>query len=156
MKHLMRYEGYTAQQRADDLLDKISKHGIKSISTLEKDFLDAHKIGKEDEIHNILTKKESECTFDDDFGMFRFEFDKIEKVEDDIKYHGNIYYTKPVSEEIYLLTGHILYDNNSGFVMPEFYLNQNGKKLDILTLCGEYGYELDNFLDYVISEIGQK
>ena len=86
MKHLMRYEGYTAQQRADDLLDKISKHGIKSISTLEKDFLDAHKIGKEDEIHNILTKKESECTFDDDFGMFRFEFDKIEKVEIESEY----------------------------------------------------------------------
>ena len=149
----MLYENYTTQQRVDDLLDKIFKYGMKSLSKLELEFLDAHKIGKEDEMHNILTKKESECTFDDDLGMFRFEFDKIEKVDGDIKYHGNIYYTKPESEETYLLTVYILYDNNSKFAEPEFYLNQNGKKLDILTLCGEYGYELDSFIDYVVSEL---
>ena len=79
MKHLMRYEGYTTQQRVDDLLDKISNYGINSLNKLEKDFLDAHKMGKEEEVHNILTKKESECTFEDDSGMIRFEFDKIEK-----------------------------------------------------------------------------
>ena len=29
MKHLMRYEGYTSNERTDDILDKISKYGIK-------------------------------------------------------------------------------------------------------------------------------
>lgn len=38
MKHLMRYENYTASERVDDVLDKISKYGIKSLTKLEKDF----------------------------------------------------------------------------------------------------------------------
>jgi hypothetical protein len=41
MKHLMRYEGYTSKERVDDILDKISKYGMKSITKLEKDFLDS-------------------------------------------------------------------------------------------------------------------
>ena len=39
MKHLMRYEGYTAQQRVDDILDKISKNGYDNLSNHEKNFL---------------------------------------------------------------------------------------------------------------------
>ena len=108
----MRYEGYTTQQRVDDLLDKISNYGINSLNKLEKDFLDAHKMGKEEEVHNILTKKESECTFEDDSGMFRFEFDKIEKVDDEFRYYGTIYLPnltiggKLISVKLY---GYILY-----------------------------------------------
>jgi len=41
MKHLMRYEGYTSMERVDDILDKISKYGIKSLTQLEKEFLDS-------------------------------------------------------------------------------------------------------------------
>ena len=40
MKHLMRYEGYTSMERVDDILDKISKYGIESLSINEKNFLD--------------------------------------------------------------------------------------------------------------------
>ena len=82
MKHLMRYEGYTTAQRVDDILDKISKHGIKSLSNLEKDFLDAHKYGGEENVHQELNKIESERFFEDDSGLFKFEFDHIE-------YHNN-------------------------------------------------------------------
>jgi hypothetical protein len=42
MKHLMRYENYTSTERMDDILDKISKYGIDSLSDLEKEFLDSH------------------------------------------------------------------------------------------------------------------
>jgi len=151
----MRYEGYSTQQRVDDLLDKISKHGIKSLSQLEKDFLDAHKTGSEEEIHKELIKSESENVFNDDSDMFKFEFQNKEIDDEYIKYHGNIYYTEPKTENTYLLNGYILYHDNSGFVMPEFYLNDSGKKEDIFTLCRGYEYELDNFLDYVIGEIDQ-
>jgi hypothetical protein len=68
MKHLMRYEGYTTAQRVDDILDKISKYGINSLSRLEKEFLDAHKSGNEDDLHNQLAKEESEKFFEDDAG----------------------------------------------------------------------------------------
>ena len=49
MKHLMRYEGYTVQQRVDDILDKISKYGMSSLRPDELDFLNAHKTGTEEE-----------------------------------------------------------------------------------------------------------
>jgi len=159
MKHLMRYEGYTTQQRVDDLLDKISNYGINSLNKLEKDFLDAHKMGKEEEVHNILTKKESECTFEDDSGMFRFEFDKIEKVDDEFRYYGTIYLPnltiggKVISGKLY---GYILYHTSSGFISPEFYKSENGTDYEIFDFCSGSEYELDSFLEYVISEIEQK
>jgi hypothetical protein len=159
MKHLMRYEGYTAQQRVDDLLDKISNYGLNSLNKLERDFLDAHKIGKEEEIHNILTKKESECTFEDDSGMFKFEFDKLEKVEDEFRYYGTIYLPsltiggKVISGKLY---GYILYHTLSGFISPEFYKSENGLDYEIFDFCSGNEYELDSFLEYVITEIEQK
>jgi len=159
----MRYDGYTTQQRADDLLDKISKYGINSLNKLEKEFLDAHKTGKEEEVHNLLTKKESESTYEDDSGMFRFEFDKIEKVDDEFRYYGTIYLPnltiggKVISGKLY---GYISYHTISGFISPEFYKSENGKDYDTFDFCGgfEYGleYELDSFLEYVIYEIEQK
>jgi hypothetical protein len=155
----MRYEGYTTQQRVDDLLDKISNYGINSLNKLEKDFLDAHKMGKEEEVHNILTKKESECTFEDDSGMFKFEFDKLEKVEDEFRYYGTIYLPsltiggKVISGKLY---GYILYHTLSGFISPEFYKSENGLDYEIFDFCSGNEYELDSFLEYVITEIEQK
>ena len=90
MKHLMRYEGYTTTQRVDDILDKISKYGIKSLSPLEKEFLDAHKSGGEEAVHKALTKEESENIFEDDAGMFKFEFDSMEDYGDEIHYLGTL------------------------------------------------------------------
>lgn len=155
----MRYEGYTTQQRVDDLLDKISKYGLKSLTQLEKDFLDAHKTGGEEELHNILTKKESECTFEDDSGMFKFEFDRTEKVDDEFRYYGTIYLQdlsiggKIISGKLH---GYISYHTISGFISPEFYKSENSKKYDIFDFCGGFEYELDSFLEYVIFEIEQK
>ena len=61
----------------DDILDKISKYGIKSLTPLEKEFLDSHKSGKQEELHDKLAKSESETTFEDDNGLFKFEFDSF-------------------------------------------------------------------------------
>ena len=88
MKHLMRYEGYTTSQRVDDILDKISRHGLNSLTPLEKEFLDAHKTGKEEDVHMKLAKEESEKFFEDDAGYFRFEFDSVEDYGDEIHYLG--------------------------------------------------------------------
>ena len=40
MKHLMRYEGYTSYERADDILDKISESGMQSLTAKELKFLE--------------------------------------------------------------------------------------------------------------------
>jgi hypothetical protein len=159
MKHLMRYEGYTTAQRVDDILDKISKHGIKSISALEKDFLDAHKSGDEEAVHNALTKEESEKVFEDDAGMFKFEFESMEDYGDEIHYLGTltcpdlIENGKTISGR---LEGRIVYYPNTAATSPDFGVQINGKDFDAFDFCEGYEYELDNFIDYVVQELEEK
>jgi hypothetical protein len=159
MKHLMRYEGYTTTQRVDDILDKISKHGIKSISTLEKDFLDAHKSGNEEELHNQLAKEESEKVFEDDAGMFKFEFESMEEYEDEIHYLGTLTCPDLIENEQTIsgrLEGRIVYYPNTSATSPDFGVQINGKDFDAFDFCEGYEYELDSFIDYVVQELEEK
>jgi hypothetical protein len=155
----MRYEGYTTTQRVDDILDKISKHGIKSISTLEKDFLDAHKSGNEEELHNQLAKEESEKVFEDDAGMFKFEFESMEEYEDEIHYLGTLTCPDLIENEQTIsgrLEGRIVYYPNTSATSPDFGVQINGKDFDAFDFCEGYEYELDSFIDYVVQELEEK
>lgn len=159
MKHLMRYEGYSSKERVDDILDKISKYGMESLSQLEKDFLDSHRIGKEEEFHNKLAKQESENVFEDDMGYFKFEHQETEDYGDEIHYIGILYVpdlnisNKKIEGR---LEGRIVVFNN-GQVSPDFYSiskdSSNGEYYDVFEFCNGLEYELDSFLDYVISEL---
>ena len=157
MKHLMRYEGYSTQQRVDDILDKISRHGIASLTPLEKEFLDAHKTGGEEEVHKKLTKEESEKFFEDDAGYFRFEFDSLEDYGDEQHYIGTLTCPdmtltngKKISGR---LEGRIVYFPETGMTSPDFGIQINGKDYDVFDFCEGLEYELDSFIDYVIAEI---
>ncbi len=159
MKHLMRYEGYTTTQRVDDILDKIFKHGIKSISSLEKQFLDAHKSGNEEELHNQLAKEESEKFFEDDAGMFKFEFDSMEDYGDEIHYLGTLTCPDLIENEKTIsgrLEGRIVYYPNTSATSPDFGVQINGKDFDAFDFCEGYEYELDSFIDYVVQELEEK
>jgi hypothetical protein len=152
----MRYDGYTSSQRTDDILDKISKHGIKSISKLEKRFLDAHKHGKEEIMHILLTKEESERFFEDDSGMFRFEFDSIEDYGDEIHYLGTLTCPDLVEDGKTIngrLEGRIVYYTQTTFTSPDFTIQIDGKEFEVFDFCEGYEYELDNFIDYVVKEL---
>lgn len=156
MKHLMRYEGYTTSQRVDDILDKISKYGIKSLSSLEKEFLDAHKLGKEEDIHKILTREESENVFEDDNGLFKFELESITKNGDERHYNG--IFTCPdlkINGKTIKgrLSGTIIHITDTGVVIPDFFYETNSGNYDIFDFCEGIEYELDNFVDYVASEL---
>jgi hypothetical protein len=157
MKHLMRYEGYTTSQRVDDILDKISRHGLNSLTPLEKEFLDAHKTGKEEDVHMKLAKEESEKFFEDDAGYFRFEFDSVEDYGDEIHYLGILTcpdITLPGGKKISgRLEGRIVYYAETGMTSPDFGTQINGKDFDVFDFCEGIEYELDSFIDYVIAEI---
>jgi len=160
MKNLMRYEGYTSFQRLDDILDKISKHGIKSISKLEIRFLDAYKYGKEELMHALLTKDESERFFEDDSGMFRFEFDSMEDFGDQVNYLGILICPDLVLENGKVISGRlegkIVYYVDVDMAIPDYGVELNGKEYDVFDFCEGYEYELDNFIDYLVEELDKK
>jgi hypothetical protein len=163
MKHLMRYEGYTSNERTDEILDKISKYGMKSITPLEKEFLDSHKLGKEEELHDKLAKSETENIFEDDNGHFKFEFDSCEDYGDELHYLGILYVPDLELENGKRIEGRlegriVVYEN--GQVSPDFYSMQKDPKsldhYDVFEFCNGLEYELDSFIDYVVSELEQK
>lgn len=159
MKHLMRYEGYTTKERVDDILDKISKYGMSSLSSIEKEFLDAHASGTESEVHDRITKEEAETVFQDDNGYFTFEHTETEDYGDEVHYIGVLYVPDLEFPNGQRLEGRlegriVVYDN--GQVSPDFYSiskKANQDKYDLFEFCNGLEYELDSFLDYVVSEL---
>lgn len=157
----MRYENYTSTERMDDILDKISKYGIDSLSDLEKEFLDSHKTGKEQELHDKLAKSEVETTFEDDLGKFTFELSEVQKIKsksgelEEIEIIGTLYVPDlewPNGKRIEgRLEGKIIKYSN-GTTSLEF--EKDG--YDVFEFCNGLEYELDTFIDYVVSEIDEK
>lgn len=162
MKHLMRYEGYTSKERVDDILDKISKYGIKTLTPLEREFLDSHKSGREEEIHDKISKEETESIFEDDNGYFKFEHTETEDYGDEIHYIGTLYVPDlvfPTGKRVKgVLEGRIVVFKD-GQISPDFYSQskkENEDGYDVFEFCNGLEYELDSFLDYVVSELEQK
>lgn len=163
MKHLMRYEGFTSMDRADEILDKISKYGISSLSKSEKDFLDSYKSGEEEKYHDQLSKSELETTFVDDNGHFKFEFQFSEKHGDQIHHFGILYVPDLVLPSGRKIEGRLegrIIAYNGGQTSPEFFSiikdPKSGEYYDVFEFCNGLEYELDNFIDYVVSELGKK
>lgn len=162
MKHLMRYEGFSAQERQDEILDKISKYGIASLTSDEKEFMDSWSVGKEEEVHKKLNYHENEIVFEDDSGLFKFEFQELEDYGDEKHIIGVIYVPDLTWEDGTSIEGRLegrIVDYGDGRTSPDFFLTtkhpKTGKEVqfDVFDFCGGMEYELDSFIDYVVSEI---
>ena len=154
MNHLMRYEGYSSSERMDDVLDKISKYGISSLTQLEKEFLDSHKSGSEKESHDKISKEESETIFEDDY--FKFEFETWEDFGDEQHFIGILYVPDLELPDGRIIEGRlegkiIKFENTN--ISPDFY-SKDG--YDAFEFCNGLEYELDSFIDYVIAKIEEK
>lgn len=150
----MRPEDYDVKQRLDDILDKISKYGIDSLTALETEFLDSHMSGRQEEVHDKLNSAEREITFKDDFGNFKFEYKDTLVSEDGIHYVGKLYVPdlKVKGRMIEgMLEGSIIVCEN-GQTIPNF----KREKYDVFEFCEGLEYELDNFLDYVAQQLNEK
>lgn len=165
MKHLTRYSGFTPQDRQDEILDKISKYGIKSLTENELEFLNSFSKGKEKEVHDKISLKESEITFSDDDGFFTFEMKEVKNLGDELKIIGTLYVPDLTFEDGKRIPGRIegdiTYFPSTGHTELNFEVDVNdpykkSKKLvkyDVFEFCEGLEYELDSFIDYVVSEI---
>jgi hypothetical protein len=160
MNHIIRYDGYTPQQRVDDILDKICKYGIDSITIDELDFLNSYRNGEEELFHNKMKVKEYERIFEDFSGNFKFEHTDTEDYGDEMHYIGIIYVPDlkfPSGKVINgRLVGRIISYNNNQTGLDFYSESKNGYSYDIFEFCNGLEYELDVFIDYVVSEIREK
>lgn len=150
----MKPENYSIKQRLDDVLDKISKYGIDSLTALEKEFLDSHNTDRQDEFHDKMNTIEQEAVFKDDFGNFKFEYKESVKREDGTHHIGNLYVPDFKSNNKVIegmLFGSIIVCKN-GQTIPNF----KREKYDVFEFCEGLEYELDNFLDYVVQQLNEK
>lgn len=163
MRYLMKWDGYSSKQRVDDILDKISKYGMGSLTPLEREFLDSYKSGTEEEVHDKILRTETGTIFEDDRGYFKFEFDSCEDYGDEVHYLGTLYVPDLEFEDGSIIEGRLsgrIVVYSQGQISPDFYSVQKDKKsgdnYDVFEFCNGLEYELDSFLDYVISEIEKK
>lgn len=154
---------YGIQKRVDDLLDKISKHGILTLTKLEIDFLDSFKNGEEEDFFKILLKDEADRTFIDDQGLFKFEYinKEVKKnkktTEMETHYIGIIYCPDLKLSSGKKIPGRMsgkIVVLNDGFIIPEFFIKN--EKYDLYDFCEGLEYELDIFFDYVVQEIQER
>ncbi len=143
---------YSIQERTDDILDKILKYGIDSLRSEEKKFLDSYATDEQEKFHNKLC--EINRIFEDDY--FKFEHYDTRKYQDEIHFIGvlhvpNLFVSKTKKVEGRLEGRIIVYKN--GQVSPDFKTTDEKREYDIFEFCGGLEYELDSFLDYVISEL---
>jgi hypothetical protein len=158
----MRYEGFSAQERQDEILDKILKYGIASLTSDEKEFMDSWSVGKEEEFHKKLNYHENEIIFEDDSGLFKFEFQELEDYGDEKHIIGVIYVPDLVWDNGDKVEGRLegrIVDFGEGRTSPDFFITVKNPKtkgeiqLDVFDFCNGLEYELDSFIDYVVSEI---
>lgn len=146
----MKFENHN--KRVDEILDKISKNGIGSLSQNEVDYLYAFSVS--DRMKMINLDFESRLKdFKSIDGYFEFKFSHIVNHDDNegIYYYGTI--TVPdlkwnnniISGE---MDGYILVLPNKDKI-PCF----DSSGYDILDFCNGIEYELDSFIDYVIDTL---
>jgi hypothetical protein len=145
-----------SNERVNDILDKISKYGIASITSLEKEFLDAHAYGLEGEVYKKIVEKETESFFEDDYGYFQFEYLRTEEHGEE-KHHIGVLYVPDLEFPNGFriegrLEGKIVYFID-GAVMIDFNYNEGSFNYDVFEFCSGLEYELDNFIDYIVEEL---
>jgi hypothetical protein len=148
MKHIITYESYH-DKHLNNILDKINQSGISSLSDTEKEFLNAYSIDDVEKMTHIEYEVESK-EFDDKY--FHFKLSDIKYMGDKTLYFGKLTVPdlewpngKRIKGE---LEGHIIFYSNH-MTSPVF--EKDG--YDVFEFCNGLEYELDSFIDYVISTL---
>jgi len=152
MKHIITYESYH-DKYLNQILDKINSSGISSLSDKEKDYLSAY--AKDDEEKMIhLEYEEEQRKFESSDGHFKFQFSYKESFGDETRYYGHLIVPDLNWPNGKLIKGEldgyiVVYPNHT--ISPQF--QDNKEEYDVFEFCNGLEYELDSFLDYVISTL---
>lgn len=158
MRRLMIYEEFSTQDQTNELLDKISKYGIASLTAHEKEFLDAVSSGDEEEVEIKKQSLNTDQVFEDTY--FKFELKETKYEGDGVYYIGTLYVPDMEFEDGRKIEGDLkgrIILHNDGQYTLEFdkQAYENGKEVeyDVFEFCNGLEYELDSFIDYVIQEL---
>jgi len=157
MKHILRYQGFSPQERLDEILDKITNYGLASLNESESEFLKSYSTYNENDIHKKLSLTENENIFLDDNGKFTFEYKTVKNYRNRKDIYGTIYvpdmkYKGQVMKG--RLEGKISKYKNGNVSL--YFDNNYPDECDIFEFCSGIEYELDAFIDYVVQEVCKK
>lgn len=151
MKHLKKFESHN--NYLDDILDKINKSGLSSLSNYEKEYLDA--FSKDDNVKMDYIKGiNDQKSFKSSDGHFEFVYEYTEDYGDE-KYHFGTMYVPNidnVDEKVEGILEGYIWETTDNQIIPNFEKNN----IDIVEFCQGLEYELDIFLEYVIDTLNDE
>lgn len=145
--------------RVNEILDKISKYGIVSITKHEKEFLDAFSIGNENDTLVKMDVLDRDTVYEDSNFKFELENTKIYDIEK--HYIGTLYVPDLIFYNGIIIEGNlkgkiIAYPNGTyALEFEKTIIDIKGKKrnYEVYDFCSGLEYELDNFIDYIVQEL---
>lgn len=146
-------------EKINEILDKISRYGIESITSNERGFLDSFATEDEEIINTKLLGLMSDYIIED--GYFKFELEDIVYADDGIEYIGTLYVPDLISEDGDIiiegnLKGKIILENNGDYLLDFFKvvkINGIDVEYDVFEFCDGLEYEFDSFVDYLLQEL---
>ena len=144
-------------EKTNEILEKIFKYGILSITKNEKMFLDAISMSDSESILSMMDKLNNDTVLEDKF--FKFELDEILYDDDCIEYVGVLYvpdlYINNIMIEGNLIGRIVLFNTGDYSIEFEKTIIEKGEEVqyDVFEFCNGLEYELDSFIDYVIQEL---
>jgi len=153
MKYLKTFETHSY---LDELLDKINASGYDSLTSLEKDWLNAHSADREEETQKI-EREMGKRTFTSSNRLFSFVFIDSED-HGDVEYLKGTMYVPSIEWENGnkiegVLEGYI--EVRDGVGQPNFEKEAFGATYDIYEFCQGLNYELDDFIQDIVDELSE-
>lgn len=141
-KQILTYNMFKeSQEYTDEILDKISKNGIDSLTDKEREFLDSHKDGKEDETYEKIINEFSETIGNIEI---KFIYEDTDKDDGFLTHYGKLILK---DDKVYEFDGSIT--EFEGTFITDF---ENDIINDWIVMEG-MEYEYEQFIEYIFGKL---